>query len=332
MGRDLWEALSDVLQLMTNQACPDALHQGDAVAQLRQVATFLRTRQQQQDHNQYVLYNHDATRFLSSYQLMCEWYCHANPTHADVFQVDHTQSEPSQRVQRGLLLRESRRNQSQHSKRNTLRFSDIPRLIEVVLQLNYFTVGHTLFFQCRGAPMGSPCSPALCNMVVAVVEQCWVKSLRSMFVNHKHLHQPTSEQQAIFFATRYVDNRVLLIPQQYISLPPFRELVDPDFYQPPVKLDTEPANIFLGFAIHTSTATLSYDDKLQKADIMHPQSATTSSVLRSSIQARILRARRVCVPSTMADAAASVDPLKMQHSLVCTVFCSALPSCHVIVH
>ena len=151
--------------------------------------------------------------------------------------------------------------------------------------------------------MGSPCSPALCNMIVAVVEQCWVKSLRSMFVNHKHLHQPTSEQQAIFFATRYVDNRVLLIPQQYISLPPFRELVDPDFYQPPVKLDTEPANIFLGFAIHTSTATLSYDDKLQKADIMHPQSATTSSVLRSSIQARILRARRVCVPSTMADAA-----------------------------
>ena len=161
MGRDLWEALSDVLQLMTNQACPDALHQGDAVAQLRQVATFLRTRQQQQDHNQYVLYNQDlagfftsvdATRFLSSYQLMCEWYCHANPTHADVFQVDHTQSEPSQRVQRGLLLRESRRNQSQHSKRNTLRLSDIPRLIEVVLQLNYFTVGHTLFFSVEVPP------------------------------------------------------------------------------------------------------------------------------------------------------------------------------------
>ena len=31
MGRKLWESLADVLQLMTQQACPDSFHQGDGV-------------------------------------------------------------------------------------------------------------------------------------------------------------------------------------------------------------------------------------------------------------------------------------------------------------
>ena len=59
MGRKLWEALADVLQLMTQQACPDAFHQGNGITQLTQTAAFLQGRDKQHDPNNYVLFNQD---------------------------------------------------------------------------------------------------------------------------------------------------------------------------------------------------------------------------------------------------------------------------------
>ena len=51
--------------------------------------------------------------------------------------------------------------------------------------------------QFRGAPMGSPCSPALCNLVVAVEEQCWHHTYAGLFFNHK-FHQHSPHQRAIY--------------------------------------------------------------------------------------------------------------------------------------
>ena len=64
MGRKLWEALADVLQLMTQQACPDAFHQGDGITQLTQTAAFLQGRGKQHDPNNYVFVQSGSGRIL----------------------------------------------------------------------------------------------------------------------------------------------------------------------------------------------------------------------------------------------------------------------------
>ena len=107
-------------------------------------------------------------------------------------------------------------------------------------------------------------------------------------------HSP--HQHAIYFATRYVDNRVLLLPEQLLSLPPFKQLTSASFYKPPVQLETEPANIFLGFAVDPSQRTVTHQSQLTTADILHPRSATTAQTLRSSFQARTRLINRVTHP------------------------------------
>ena len=64
MGRKLWEALADVLQLMTQQACPDAFHQGDGITHLTQTAAFLQGRDKQHYPNNYVFVQSGSGRIL----------------------------------------------------------------------------------------------------------------------------------------------------------------------------------------------------------------------------------------------------------------------------
>ena len=169
--------------------------------------------------------------------------------------------------------------------------------------LSYFTVGDTLIEQFRGSPMGSLCRPALCNLVVAVEEQCWRHTYNHLFSNHKYSHHRTHREHALYFATRYVDNRVLLLPKHLLALPPFQQLADALFYKPPVQLETEPANIFLGFAIDPQRRSLTPQCNVHRADILHPWSVATKQTLRSSYQARIRLIQRVTAPHQRAHVA-----------------------------
>ena len=116
MGRPLWEALAGVLQLMTNQACPHAFRQGDAITQLKQAAQFFQSRRKQQNNTQYVLCNQDPAgfftsvdkdRFLAAYHCMARWYQDKNWKRAHIFHIDHTQKDPKPRVHRGKEAAES---------------------------------------------------------------------------------------------------------------------------------------------------------------------------------------------------------------------------------
>ena len=200
MGPKLWEALADVLQLMTQQACPDAFHQGDGITQLTQTAAFLQESDKQHDPNNYILFNQDLAgfftsvdkdRFFAAYSILARWYRDENHQHADTFYIDHCQKAPSHRVHRG----KSRQKQQEASSGSKLgiHLKDIPRLISAVLLLNYFVVGQTLIEQFRGAPMGSPCSSALCNLVVAVgvgITRTLVFSSITSFTNIHHTSTP----------------------------------------------------------------------------------------------------------------------------------------------
>ena len=61
-------------------------------------------------------------------------------------------------------------------------------------------IGTSVFEQIRGSPMGSPLSPALCMMVVALSEEIWYRTYRTTLT--------TMDLSARLL--RYVDNRLCL--------------------------------------------------------------------------------------------------------------------------
>ena len=56
---------------------------------------------------------------------------------------------------------------------------DIERIILMSLKMTPFSIGTSVYEQIRGSPMGSPLSPALCMMVVALSEEIWYRTYRT---------------------------------------------------------------------------------------------------------------------------------------------------------
>ena len=154
-------------------------------------------------------------------------------------------------------------------------------------------VGNRVVRQARGAPMGSPASPALCSTVVAVR----ANTCRNHLCNAKHLQpdalHPTT---ASFFATRYVDNRLMVTPTRMTTLPPFAALIHKDFYVPPVELEVEPGYGFLGMELDPDQFAIHYIRQIQLNDFPSPHSAATNTVLHSGVKARLPQARSMCIP------------------------------------
>ena len=58
---------------------------------------------------------------------------------------------------------------------------DIEPIIRASLDMTQFSIGTAVFQQIRGSPMGSPLSPALCLMVVALSEEVWFRTSSPSF-------------------------------------------------------------------------------------------------------------------------------------------------------
>jgi len=65
---------------------------------------------------------------------------------------------------------------------------DVPDLIRSALNMQTFALGQKCIRQCRGSPIGSPLSPALCLMVVSISEQTitfrQILSNHNLFIRH----------------------------------------------------------------------------------------------------------------------------------------------------
>ena len=85
------------------------------------------------------------------------------------------------------------------------------------------------FRQTRG-PMGSPASPALCLMVIAVIKQIWANT------------HPTSGPRS------FEDNRLVVATCKWFSTPAAHIVCDEHFYGGDILLETETALDFLGFS------------------------------------------------------------------------------------
>ena len=84
--------------------------------------------------------------------------------------------------------------------------------------------------------MGSPLSPALCLMVVALSEEIWFRTYASFL---------KSLDLASRFL-RYVDNRLCLVDPTWLSEPSITNFLHPDFYGRPI---LQPDQEFLGFLL-----------------------------------------------------------------------------------
>ena len=119
----------------------------------------------------------------------------------------------------------------------------VPDLIKSALNMQTFALGKRCVRQCRGSPMGSPLSPALCLMVVSISEQIWSNTFRQLLSNH-HL---------FIRHIRYVDNRLIFGDKRLTELAPYEVLLDDGFYGKPIILETEPDQEFLGFYARNQT-------------------------------------------------------------------------------
>ena len=321
-GRSLWEAFADILFLMIRQACPDAMGEGSGITQLQQIQQHFRhlaqqTSQDIADREELTCVNQDlagfftsisSERFLDSYHLLWHWYTGRNAAHATTFTVAHSESMPDARVHRGSHKGTSHTTTTKLHRRS-LHIQEFPDIITAILELNYFMVGGKVLRQVRGAPMGSPASPALCSMVVAVHEQAWASTYKTHIFNAKHLSTNTGlpiEGTAVFFATRYVDNRMIVVPTRLLGIPIFAQLIHKDFYMSPVELEPEPGYGFLGMQLEPDQLAIHYTRQVQPNDIPSPHSATTHTVLHSGMRARLRQARALCMPQSakaMAEAA-----------------------------
>ena len=141
-----------------------------------------------------------SDRFIDSYHLTLHWYQQRNTQHATTFTVAHSESLPDARVHRGsdkaATHTTTTTTTTTRLRRRSLHIHEFPDIISAILELNYFMAGDRVVRQARGAPMGSPASPALCSMVVAVHEQAWANTYRNHLYNTKHL-QPDTPHPAI---------------------------------------------------------------------------------------------------------------------------------------
>jgi len=153
---------------------------------------------------------------------------------------------------------------------------DVPDLIKSALNMQTFALGQRCVRQCRGSPMGSPLSPALCLMVVSISEQIW----------HNTFHQLLSNHHLFIRHVRYVDNRLIFGDKRLTTFAPYEVLLDDGFYGKPIILETEPDQEFLGFMLETKPLELIYQGTTNISQVLSPFSASPPQVLLSGFRSR----------------------------------------------
>ena len=152
-------------------------------------------------------------------------------------------------------------------------FDDIPSLVELTLKHSYFTSQQKSFTQRRGSCIGSPISPALCNLTVALDEFYWTNTYG------------TFKKQ--IYCNRYVDNRLILLPHDMETTAPFTELLDLNFYKHPVILEPENNNVYLGFQVNHENHTCKYIIPPDTYQYRSPFSAGSLNTTLSGMRSRL---------------------------------------------
>ena len=164
---------------------------------------------------------------------------------------------------------------------------DIESIILMSLKMTQFSIGTSVYEQIRGSPMGSPLSPALCMMVVALSEEIWYRTYRTTLT--------TMDLSARLL--RYVDNRLCLADPTWDYEICFANFLHPEFYGHPIILETEPDQEFLGFCIEFEPFALRYSPPRDFNQVMAPFSASPLAVQLSGFVSRLFLVAKCAHPA-----------------------------------
>ena len=258
--RPMLNILARLIFQLIPVACPDHFATGDVyhlLSILRSAPT----------HAELILVNQDLAGFFTSIdqdRFVRSWFMlldflrpKVNVANNEVFSVYPGKSNNPGDIIKGRTFR--RLNVTRK-----ILIQDVPELIKSALDMQAFALGQKCILQCRGSPMGSPLSPALCLMVVFISEQIWSINFKQVLSNHN-----------LFIRhTRYVDNRLVFGDRRLLDLAPYEVLLDDGFYGKPIILETEPDQEFLGFMLETQPLELIYQGPTNISQVLSPYSAS----------------------------------------------------------
>ena len=143
--------------------------------------------------------------------------------------------------------------------------------VRVSFKFTLFAVGGQTIQQLRGAPMGSHFSPAACHAVVSLYEH--------MYFGHCLLQ--SARMPSFGLVVRYVDNRLCLLRQSCDKQLVVQAFLHQDVYIPPIVLEYEEGNVFLGFEVDPTARTVSYVQPDASWKFLHRLSAANARTLLS---------------------------------------------------
>ena len=173
-----------------------------------------------------------------------------------------------------------------HPQQRTIDTQHIPLIVQHALQSCIFQACNSYYKQIQGAGIGSQLSPALCNVAITLIEHTWHTTY------HEFLQQPSLH----LFNTRNVDNRYILINEQFRQTLPITTLAHPDFYEHPVEIEPVDDDHLLGFHIDPLNRTVTFQLPTHPWQIRDPQSAGSHRLRLSGLQSRHHTLRQYTYP------------------------------------
>jgi hypothetical protein len=223
----------------------------------------------------------DTDRFIDSWRLTLQFLSTIMSTNPDeIISVKATPGNTTGDVVKGRTCRTLNVTRK-------IFIRDIERIILMSLKMTQFSIGTSVYEQIRGSPMGSPLSPALCMMVVALSEEIWYRTYRTTLT--------TLDLSARLL--RYVDNRLCLADPSWDYEICFANFLHPEFYGQPIILETEPDQEFLGFCIEFEPFALRYSPPRDFNQVMAPFSASPLAVQLSGFVSRLFLVAKCAHPA-----------------------------------
>ncbi len=238
----LLRATAIALDLILRCVCPRSFGLDTLPSILQKMTVFL---QQLPDDADPVVYNQDLVGFFTSIPVFrilnaVHWavpqYCLIKKVDVEStsFSVNLQEQDTKLRIWKGRPRKAAKRTVLVH-------LSDIVDICALSCDASVFTVMHKVFGQCRGATIGNQISPMLAGLTVSIEEEIYVRHLQSFFRDNKEL----------FFCTRYVDNRLVVVSRRLLHDRRLLHFLTNNFYQAPVELEhvtsKDVTEEFLGF-------------------------------------------------------------------------------------
>ena len=275
--------LACVLDGLVSQVCPHTAPYNDALDLWQSLHAFLDCLVGLSELDREVtLHNQDWAgfwvsiplhRFLQDVKLLlCKAYdlreCDLHDgLHGVYVTVDMTNATAPMRLFRGRYC-------SPATKVYSIRMDLFMMAVELSFKFSLFTVGRQVVQQSRGAPMGSPFSPSVCHAVISLFEhQYFSRILLSPIISSSQC-----------WVGRYVDNRLTLLSPMLEKLPMFAAFLHEEVYVPPILLEYEDGDVFLGFHVDLSRMEVRFVQPRVSWQFLHHKSARGERTLLSSLR------------------------------------------------